>query len=81
VVPVTEVSTFEWFDNPPYIVFRAAPGLTLPGRLEGRWEDARAAGSLFVIPPDGATPATARPTGRYETRGDGAWAEVYEVSW
>lgn len=72
----------DMFHNPRYIVFRAAPGLTLPERLEGLWLDARGAGSMFVIPPDGPTSATAAPTARYEVReSDGAWAEVYEVSW
>lgn len=71
----------DMFHNPRYIVLHAAPGLTLPDRMEGLWLDARDAGPI-VIPPDGPTSATASPTGRYEVReSDGCWAEVYEVTW
>lgn len=70
-------SPVDWFHNPRYIVYRAAPGFTY--HREGAWEE-RSGISACTIP-GGLAGATARPTGRYETRDDGCWAEVYEVAW
>lgn len=66
--------------EPDYIVLRH--GLDVPDEyraehMEGRWYDTEVVPTL----PLGKIPAlaVAEPTGRFETRDDGAVAEVYEI--
>lgn len=67
-----------------FIVLRPAPGLPadfLPRGMDGRWDvrpDLDSSLSRWPLP--GVTyHAQAIPAGRYETRDDGALAEVWEV--
>jgi hypothetical protein len=68
--------------EPNYIVIRPAsnlpPGL-LPQREDGRWYDLTLMPSGPPIPSSGMTDVVAVPAGRFETREDGAVAEVWEV--
>lgn len=60
-----------------YVVIRAAADLPdgfLPERLNGRWFDLAEVRQGF-----GVGDAVAVPSGRFETRDDGAVAEVWEV--
>lgn len=64
--------------EPDYVVIRAAADLPpgfLPESLDGKWFD-----RSDLPMSDGSMPAgVAVPSGRFETREDGAVAEVWEV--
>ena len=71
-------------DLPDYVVIRPAAGLpegVMPEGLDGKWFDksrmAYGGGKVSVGVP--AVSYQAVPTGRLETRDDGAVAEVWEV--
>jgi len=74
------------FPDPDYIVIRPAADLPegfLPEDFDGRWYDRNDV--PFGPPPDsvfarpGGASAVAIPTERFESREDGAVAEVWEV--
>jgi hypothetical protein len=65
-----------------YIVTRIHPDLVdfVPAHLDGMWLDRAQMifDSAWDPPPDDLTVAVAVATGRFETRGDGEVAEVFE---
>ena len=66
--------------EPDYIVVRAAPDLPpgfLPRGLDGKWFDRATLPEQYG--PYQWGDAVAAATGRFETRDDGAVAEVFEV--
>lgn len=64
----------DMFHNPRYIVLHA------PGeRCHGMWYEVADLPTVAPVRP-GAHSVRFEPTGRYETRGDGCWAEIYEVA-
>ena len=65
----------DMFHNPRYIVLHA------PGeRCHGMWYEVAELPRLPLPERPGAITATFTSTGRYETRDDGCWAEIYEVT-
>lgn len=67
--------------EPDWIVLRAADDLppgAMPPALDGLWINKPPA-YVAPVPEDGIPIAVFVPTGRFETRDDGAVAEVYEM--
>lgn len=65
----------DMFHNPRYIVLHA------PGeRCHGMWYEVADLPRLPVPDRPAAVSVTFTATGRYETRDDGCWAEIYEVT-
>lgn len=65
-----------------YAVFRPAPGLPegfVPEKWDGRWERVIDIDPADVKSVKFGDHGRARPTGRFETNGEGAQAEVWEI--